>query len=342
MGIQFLFRLALRLAPHAIATLALLLLSQWWYWNFPSARRSFDILQVQMARALKIGDADVIMIGDSSCLMGVDAKRLSSLTGLNVQSLCTYATLGPEGFGIILERYLSRARKARLVIVMMHPQPFDRPVVWDQATGALRKWINPATSVIPTQSFPLGAKAKLAAVLQTVIPTDFPAPRWANFYGTFTRMAGWIEAHNGSALESTPLVEKAQTYGGDPKFDLPVSDSFVASLRQFRPPLERYQGKVVIALTPLPGVFASDAALKSHRTIERLLLDELHLPDDAMLEMPPAISDAYFASVPNKGGINMHHPNPTGVSYLTDLIGDHLYKMHVNLLPPAGFAMDRP
>ncbi|MCC9599424.1 hypothetical protein LOC67_02545 [Stieleria sp. JC731] len=61
--------------------------------------------------------ADILVIGDSSGLMGVKTEQLEDVTGLTAYNLCTISLTGIEGHQKLFERYVKKHGHPRLVVV---------------------------------------------------------------------------------------------------------------------------------------------------------------------------------------------------------------------------------
>lgn len=71
--------------------------------------------------SLKNQQNDVLLIGDSSCMMGVRPKIIEELTGLKVVNLAIYAYSGPQAYDALLRRYLKRNKVPKLIIYYVSP-----------------------------------------------------------------------------------------------------------------------------------------------------------------------------------------------------------------------------
>lgn len=68
---------------------------------------------------------DVIFLGDSTCLCGVDPKRFERLTGLRGYNLGSQGRVGPMGFLITGKAYLSRHPRPEAVVLCVGPLAFE-------------------------------------------------------------------------------------------------------------------------------------------------------------------------------------------------------------------------
>ena len=108
--------LALSLVLHA--TLAM----GWWPKRWPATDVDRTILTHQIASAERAHDAAVVLVGDSSCLMDIDAALLGRLTGQRVLNLGTLSYLGLDAHETLLRRYLAHNPPPTDVILALHPE----------------------------------------------------------------------------------------------------------------------------------------------------------------------------------------------------------------------------
>jgi hypothetical protein len=93
--------------PTVLAALILLGLAEGWSRQAPAREPATieDILiseQVRRAHELR-GSIDVVILGDSSALMGIDPVELSRLFGGRVESLALFGSTGPGAYGELLD-----------------------------------------------------------------------------------------------------------------------------------------------------------------------------------------------------------------------------------------------
>ncbi|MBF0340669.1 MAG: hypothetical protein HQL95_06845 [Magnetococcales bacterium] len=95
-----------------------------------------DIIMLEQAkRTSSTGNTDLLLIGDSSCLMGIDPKQLSrQLDGIRVDSLCSIAWIGPVGYATMLRHYLEKHEAPTDLVIVLHLAQFNRKIEWDRQT----------------------------------------------------------------------------------------------------------------------------------------------------------------------------------------------------------------
>ncbi len=204
------------------------------------------IVDEQLYRARNISQTDVIVVGDSSGLMGVDAPLLGKqLGGMSVENLSTLGWVGPKGYTHLIDMYFRRGLHAKAIVLLMHGMSLNRPEKeWD-------KWQQMALAESIHESLPTNPYTGLRSELSAVVFGYLFAPpmpgAWGQVYGTSFELSAAIRRNRGSIYQ--PLVEMPQETGrwemsardtgpeGSPPsmsaFDFQLSPSAEAGLREF-------------------------------------------------------------------------------------------------------------
>ncbi len=95
----------------------------------PAPRPTLDadraILLHQADAARQHPPVDIVLVGDSSCLMDVSAVQLSARLGRTVLNLGTLSYLDPEAYGRLLGEFTRRGAPQEIVL-LMHPDALRR------------------------------------------------------------------------------------------------------------------------------------------------------------------------------------------------------------------------
>jgi hypothetical protein len=70
---------------------------------------------------------DVIFLGDSTCLTGIDPVVFDKLTGLRAYNLSSVGILGIDGLVVMFKKYLEHHPKPRMVVLCPHPWALGVP-----------------------------------------------------------------------------------------------------------------------------------------------------------------------------------------------------------------------
>jgi len=278
------------LAMHLGAALRLL----------PAPRPAYDVdrtvLLHQACASLSRHNADLLLLGDSACLMDVNAARLGQLLGRRALNLSTLSYLSLPGQGRLLREYVAaNPGQLRTVVLLLHPGTLRlqaQPADYDEllADGlAGRDSFQTATGQGRLNRW-LGLEVFRGRLLSRFLP--FPLPgQYGLAYGFTTEL--WRRLDEGQGSATDPHRFDFSSARASAEFRL--ARQFEAQSRQFRncvPP----GVKLVVGLTPVPQSFAQ----QNHAPTCQLMLEQLAgwLAADAVLtNLPTTLPDELFASV---------------------------------------------
>jgi hypothetical protein len=271
------------------------------------------IVAEQLERARSIPETDVLIVGDSSALMGVDASLLGRrLGGMSVENLSTLAWVGPRGYAHLLQMYFRRGLQAKAVVLLMHEAAMNRPSAgWDN-------W----EQVVLTEHAPSNEERNPLLALRTALNSVLfgrvfapPMPGlWGKFYGSQYEVRSAIRNYHGSLHEpygETPadsgrwgfLEEPA--HGGsislpDPSFVFRLSPAAELRLREFGNSLSGLPfGRLYFGITPTYLSYKAPFTMTGHREADREADSILKRALDARftpLDLEPFRPNEYFAS----------------------------------------------
>jgi hypothetical protein len=253
----------------------------------PAPRPTLDVdrtVLVHQAEASRApNDAQVLLLGDSSCLMDVSARQLAEQIGRPVLNLGTLSYLN-LGANALLLRHYENANPGRLraAVILMHPEALRLGPSDAWQTRAMESFLN------GTDHFQAGRPSERAAhalgldifrgrVLARALPAPLPGS-FGRRYGFTVNLERFLTENRGSAIdpESKPPSGSAE-YRLAPAFKLPS-----AAFRQSLPPGAR----LFVGITPVPAGFAGPG----YAALQRRMLQEwgAWLKADAVLTNLPA------------------------------------------------------
>jgi hypothetical protein len=289
---------ALPLIPAAVFALAMhlgtavgLLPAPW-----PAYDVDRTVLLHQACASQSKHQADVLLLGDSSCLMDVNTPRLGELLEHRALNLSTLSYLSLSAHGRLLREYATNnPGQLRTAVLLLHPGTLRlqaQPASYDDMLAdylARRDSFQTATPQGQLNRW-LGLETFRGRVLGRCLP--FPLPgQYGVLYGFTTDLWRRLDEQQGSATD--PHRYSAATDNGSAEFRL--AKRYEAQSRQFRssvPP----GVKLAVGLTPVPVSFAHP----NHAQTCRAMLDQWAgwLGADAVLtNLPPTLPDDLFASV---------------------------------------------
>ena len=278
----------------------------------PSPRPTLDtdrtllIHQAEASRAPH--DAEVLLLGDSACLMDVSAKQLAASLDRPVLNLGTLSYLDPAAYALLLRQY-STANPGRLkaIVLLMHPEALRRGASEPYHLGVLTNFLS-GRDHFRTETFEakfyglLGVDTFKGRVLGRMLPSPLGGA-YGRYYGFSDDLEKFLTANHGSAFDpdQVPLTGSAEYRVS------PVLEKATREFKSAVPP----GVKLFVGLTPVPGRFAGPGFPQQQPELLRqwgqwlgadALLDDLPatLPDENFARTthlkPPAVT-SYTESV---------------------------------------------
>ena len=274
----------------------------------PAPRPAWDmdqaIISHQARAAVASPPARVVLLGDSSCLMDVDARAL----GEGVLNLATLSYLGLDGQAAMLEAYAARHETApEMVVLLMNPESLRRAASEPGFVGLLEaclagRDLPPGGAAVPRLPGWLGLELVKTRLLSGWLPRPLP-PSFREAYGTTRGVVRAMDAQQGSLVQPGQYVPARND--GDAAYRWP--DGLEAAAERFRAAVPA-GARFAAGLTPVPAAHAR----ADHPRRRRELLEAFaaHLrPDHLLDDLPATAPDAHFGT--------LTHLNETGRAAFT-------------------------
>ncbi|MEY2407524.1 MAG: hypothetical protein QOF48_194 [Verrucomicrobiota bacterium] len=255
------------------------------------ADRAVIVHQVDSSRVRS--EADVVLFGDSSCLMDLDARRMGLALGRRTLNLGLNSYFDLAAPTRMLQEFTAaNPGRPRVVVLLMHPEalrrsgsePYPLAVFTHYLTGTDPKEVHaPAVQLRDWSGTELIRTRLIARVLPWPLDGNF-----GRFYGFTTGLERFMSAHDGSALD--PGAEPAR---GDADYRLsPMLENLSADFRA----AVLSGTTLLVGITPVPAKFAGP---KYPATRDRMLQQwGGWLGADRLLEdLPAALPDELFTGV---------------------------------------------
>jgi hypothetical protein len=271
------------------------------------ADRTILLHQAQASRSPQI--ADMILIGDSSCLMDVSADQLScALPGAHsALNLGTLSYLDLDAFSSLLQHYLAaNPGRLRAVVLLMNPEALRRLSPSDYHIQALERYFSGADLCdpdLPPVLCSLGVDTWRGRVLSRAVPQPLPGAL-GQTYGFTRDLWNYLSTHHGSAIDPgnfNPAAAQGNAEYRLAKSLQPASQKFRASLPA--------GVKLFVGVTPLPESFGGPNFVQVHRQL-LLTWSQWLKADAALTNLPASLPDGLFAGIT--------HLNSNGVVLYTD------------------------
>ncbi len=285
-----------------------------WTKVLPSPRPALDvdhtILIHQVESAQKRSAADLVLIGDSSCLMNVSAKDAGEQLGLKVLNLGSLSYLDLNSHAAILQQYISsNPGSPREVVLLMHPEALRQPGPERYYTNLLHQLLTgtaPAQiggTVKPFEQL-IGADEFRARILIRSLPVPLSGA-YGSRYGFTHDLENYMEANHGSVIDPT-----ARTFKGNAEYGL------AKHIERASPAFRRAipEGvRLKVAITPVPESFPGKHYRETHAEMLKQWSEWLGAEP---LQLPATMPDDYFVSTT--------HLNERGVAAYTKILGEAL------------------
>lgn len=281
---------------------------------FPAPKPILDtdrtILIHQAEASRTASSADIILIGDSSCLMDVNARQLSELTGKRVLNLGTLSHVELNAHAYLLRAGLD-SNATQTIVVLMHPESLRLAARAAYFSGVIYSYFK-GTSFSPNQSVLLRTLG-IYEVRDRVLPRALPIPlagEYGQYYGFNQNLWNHLTQNNGSALD--PHTYPATTPAGNPEYRLAAQlESASKDFSSRLPPNTR----LIVGITPSP----SDYVYRNHSENCRAMLatwSQWLNAEVTLTNLPFILPPTHFATTT--------HLNALGVSEYTRLLAEQL------------------
>jgi hypothetical protein len=257
--------------------------------------------------------AQVVLIGDSSCLMDVSALQLQNQLARPVLNLGTLSYLDLGSFGRILTNYFRHAGSNPVVVVLlMHPEALRRPAASDYHVALLDSLLGGLDFSPPDQA-PVGSWVGVDIFRGRILSRVQPMPLtggYARRYGFTWDLADHLARNLGSAIDPGRFDPKA--YRGSTEYRLAAAlESHSRAFRSAVPAKIR----LVVGITPIPASLVSTAFEETHRALLDRWISWMQ-PASGLFELPATFPDEQFASAT--------HLDSRGVETFTTLLAKSL------------------
>lgn len=255
--------------------------------------------------------AEVVLLGDSSCLMNVSARRLSEQLGRPVLNLGTFSFLDLLAHATLLREF-TRANpgQPRAIVLLMHPEALWRAGSDDYYANFLSSFLagtelRPATTrgQIP---WLLGADICKGRLLGRALPLPLGGA-YGRVYGFNRNLASFLDAEHGSLPDPEP-----RPFSGSAEYRLsPTLERASKAFRAAVPPHTR----LLVGITPVPESFATAGHRARHAEMLRQWGQWLNA--DAVLEQLPA-------TLPDRDFVRTTHLRESAIPAYTEQLGKNL------------------
>jgi hypothetical protein len=311
-------RLAARIAAPVVLFAVLMRLGAMtglWPCPWPALDLDRTILAHQAYASRELNDSDVILTGDSSCLMDVSAVKLQRQFAGRYRplNLGTFMYMGFGGYASMLSRYNDvNPGRVRVVVLLVHPEMLRGIAPVSSYLGILSDLYAGTDPEAPNS-----VHGQLCGVLGLNIfesrflgrcPLPLPG-QYGRFYGFNRDLYNYMGRARGSAVDPHQYVPAP----GQGNAEYRLSAGLESACLAFRAAVPA-GAKLLVGLTPVPESFAE----ANHPAKAREILRQFGqwLQADCLTNLPPTLPDALFASTT--------HLNQKGSEAYTEILAECL------------------
>lgn len=296
----------------------------------PNPRPTLDmdrtILLHQAETSRKPSSAEIIFIGDSSCLMDVSAKQVRELTGKQTIDLATLSVVDWSVHKQLLNLcFAANPDTVRTVVLLMHPEGLWRQELYSYYTEIMDHYLEEKDFYL-RNGFAgrmdrwLGLEIFRGRIQSRCQPALLPEV-YGRYYGFTSDLWDFMDQHNGSAIDP----HQFDPAHADGSAEYWLAPALQAASEQFR---AGFPGgvKLIVGITPVPRSFAREG----YPFVREEMLREWGewLRADTLLEgLPPVMDDGLFATVT--------HLNAQGANQFSRLLAEALLKNDLTNISPS-------
>ncbi len=262
------------------------------------------VVSTQIKRSEEIGTTDILLVGDSSSLMGVDVPYLFELLDgkYKIESLSTIANVSPKGHMKLIDNYYQRNGSPKIIIFQLNPITLaDGPWVFAKK---YEEWVLTGTEPLPFL-FVRGRdkifRDAIAKILQFPMRNEY-----ASKYGWPINVVNFIRNNKGTMIDPGPTIKWDHN-----SHYFALNLPYMLKLLQSREYIQRIKAEYFFfAFTPNVGSKISPEMLQTRSLVYSFILDILGLDINRQLNLPAVLPDSKF--------ISTHHLNEKGRRLYTE------------------------
>ena len=249
-------------------------------------------------------DAEVLLMGDSSCLMDLSALKLSAEIGRPALNLGMLSYLDLNAHARLLQRFLAaNPNQLKGVVLLLHPEALRRPAPEQYHTAVFEHFVAGKDHVTKRNlAHWLGLEFFRSRVLCRALPMPLGGA-YGRRYGFSADLQSYLTRHRGSAIDPDP-----KAFQGNPEYRL--ARQLEVQSRAFKAAVPNGV-KLFVAITPVPAGFAPPDYARQHRQMLEQWSQWLGA-DAGLADLPATLPDNLFASTT--------HLNEAGTAEFTALL----------------------
>jgi hypothetical protein len=245
------------------------------------------VIDSQRLAATNQQPCDLLLVGDSSCLMNIAADQLTSLNpGRSAYNLGMVSIIPLAHFGqLIADHSAINADSPRFAVLLIHPEMLglESSLTNLEAQQDRKSPASLRLKMLRTSGFVPSFERSFARI----IPEPLPG-KYRDFYGFTATLRKYLADHHGSAIDPSS--------GGFRSLQPPhliISESFRRDAQTFRRLIPDHT-RLLIGLSPVPESVVSKEFTILHETFLKEFAELLK--PDGILQLPNNLPDIFFAT----------------------------------------------
>ncbi len=232
-------------------------------------------------------DAEVLLMGDSSCLMDLSAVKLTGEIGKPALNLGMLSYLDLNAHATLLRRFVAaNPDQLKAVVLLLHPEALRRPAPEEYHTAVFEHFVAGKDHATKRNlAHWLGLEPFRTRVLSRALPTPLGGA-FGLRYGFSSDLQSYLTRHRGSAIDPDP-----KTFEGNPEYRL--APQLERQSRAFKAAVPAGL-KLFVAITPVPAGFAPPNYARQHRQMLEQWGQWLGA-DGVLVDLPATLPDELFA-----------------------------------------------
>lgn len=284
----------------------------------PDPRPTLDtdrtILIYKAEASRSVHDAQILLIGDSSCLIDVAARQLTEELKTPVLNFGTLSYLGLESHAALLREYFAaNPGRVQSVVLLMHPEALRLTALGEYHTRFLHHFLRGEDFIYRSRprdhvSYWLGFEFFRNRFLARVLPIPLGGA-YGRRYGFSSDLEAYLVAHRGSAVDPEP-----RKFQGNPEYRL--APQFENASRAFRAAIPS-NVNLLVGITPVPATYAP----QDYSTTREQILAQWQswlAPATILTNLPATLPDPLFTKTT--------HLSEAGARQYTTQLADALRK----------------
>jgi len=234
--------------------------------------------------------AEIVLIGDSSCLMDVSARQLSGALKTSVLNLGTLSYLDLAAYGALLREH-QRRHTPKLVVLLMHPEGLRRLNSEAYQLAVFENYLHGrdhSSTDTPAAAFNAWSGTDLVngRLLARLIPIPLRGD-YGVYYGFTSDLEKFMSAKSGSVVDPGH-----ESFKGSAEYRLAptlqkASQAFRAAIPQI---------KLAVGITPVPAGFARSGFAEQRESMLRQWMEWLNTTN-GLATIPATLPNDQFARV---------------------------------------------